>query len=71
MPLLEALWRTVSPNASLDASCRRLGFDIAFLCYTLGTVRLPAHRDMGGSAGDTNMIAAWLSATLAITQAFN
>src|SRR6516225_3976195 len=31
-----ALWRTVSPNASLDASCRRLGFDIGFLCYTLG-----------------------------------
>jgi hypothetical protein len=30
------LWRTVSPNASLGASCRRLGFDIAFLCYTLG-----------------------------------
>src|SRR3954451_8892066 len=35
-PPLEALWRTVSPNASLDASCRRLGLDIAFLCYTLG-----------------------------------
>ena len=33
---LEALWRSVFPNASLDASCRRLGFDIAFLCYTLG-----------------------------------
>src|SRR5919201_4045255 len=33
---LEALWRTVSPNPSLDASCPRLGFDIAFLCYTLG-----------------------------------
>jgi hypothetical protein len=32
----EALWRTVSPNASLDASCRRLGLDIAFLCYTWG-----------------------------------
>src|ERR671937_114821 len=33
---LEALWRTVSPNANLDASCPRLGFDIAFLRYTLG-----------------------------------
>ena len=32
----EALWRTVSPNASLDTSCRRLGLDIAFLCDTLG-----------------------------------
>jgi hypothetical protein len=39
----EALWRTVSPNASLDASCRRLGFDIAFLCDTARRCR-PNHQ---------------------------
>src|SRR5438552_3516809 len=33
---LEALRRTVSPNARLAASCGGLGFDIAFFCYPLG-----------------------------------